>query len=444
MLRHNRVYRVLRAGVTIVAALLRYLLLKVRRWIPGLRPTARSWDRAHGKTGRAIYRLATRQGGAIIKLGQVVGARADVMPPALIAPLRGLHDQVPARPFAALRAHVERQLGRPVDEVFASIDERALAAASLAQVHRARLITGEDVVIKIQYPEARRLFPVDLGSMRRAIRVVRWLARLDLRPLADELAAMIALELDFAREAASTTRIRANFADDAGVRVPRVHEALSTDQLLVLEFLDGTPLSKPDALRADGVDLRALADRVATLYATMIFDHGFFHGDPHPGNLLVADGGQVIALLDFGMAKELPAGFADGAAAMIVKGLAGDVDGAIAAARTIGFDPTGDPASFTEMLRMLMGDHRGGRNPLDVLRGAAMKDIPGHFTLIGRVMILLNGLSHTLVPGERVIAQAIARRLAPRIFAAQAAQAAQAAAPAPAAAAPGVDVSGGR
>lgn len=418
-IRHWRVYRVLRAGLTIFFAIVRYLTLKVRRRIPGLRPTQASWDRAHRKTGRAIYRLATTQGGAFVKFGQVVGARKDVMPPALIEPLAGLHDQVPPRPLSELRRHVEHELGRPLDQVFASIDERALAAASLAQVHRARLVTGEDVVVKIQYPEARRLFPVDLGSMRRSVRVVRWLARLDLRPFADELAQMIALELDFSREAASTERVRENFAGVPGVRVPRVHRELSTDKLLVLEFVEGRALTAVDALRADGVDLRRLADQVATLYATMIFDHGFFHGDPHPGNILVADRGATLALLDFGLAKELPPGFADGVAVMLVKGLGGDVAGAVAAARTIGFDPAGDHAEFTEMLKMLMGDMSSGKNALEVLRGASMKDIPGHFTLIGRVMILLNGLSHSLVPGERVIAQAIARRLAPRIFAAK-------------------------
>lgn len=263
-MRHNRVYRFLRAGLTLIAAVLRYLSLRVRRWIPGLRPTERSWEKAHGKTGRAIYRLATRMGGGFVKLGQVVGARADVMPPALIGPLRGLHDQVPPRPFHTLRAHVEHELKRPIGEVFAEVNEEPIAAASLAQVHAARLRTGERVVIKIQYPEARRLFPVDLGSMRRAVRAVRWLARIDLRPLADELRNQVCLELEFDREADSTERIREAFAGDPTIRIPQVHRALSSDRLLVLEFLEGTPLTDLDALRARGVDLRRVAESVAT------------------------------------------------------------------------------------------------------------------------------------------------------------------------------------
>lgn len=416
-MRHNRVYRFLRAGLTLVAAVLRYLSLRVRRWIPGLRPTERSWQKAHAKTGQAIYHLATRMGGGFVKLGQVVGARADVMPAALIDPLRGLHDKVPPRPFATLRGHVERELGRPIDEVFDEVAEQPIAAASLAQVHAARLKSGEKVVIKIQYPEARRLFPVDLGSMRRAVRAVRWLARVDLRPLADELRNQVCLELEFDREARSTERIRATFAGDPRIRIPIVHRALSTERLLVLELLEGTPLTDLDSLRARGVDLRAVAGSVANLYATMIFEHGFFHGDPHPGNILVAPDGKTIVLLDFGLAKELPPGFADGAAAMIVKGMSGDVDGAVAAARSIGFELAGDPAAFQDLIRALMGDNDRARNALDSLRSVSMKGIPSDFAIIGRAFILLNGLSHRLAPGERLIAGAVARHLMPRVSA---------------------------
>jgi ubiquinone biosynthesis protein len=430
-LRHNRAYRFVRAGVTVLAAILRYVTLKVRRFVPGLRPTQASWDRAHGKTGRAIHRLATRMGGAFVKLGQVLGARADVMPPSLIEPLRGLHDRVPPRPFAALRDHVERELKRPIAEVFEHIDEQPIAAASLAQVHRARLKTpvslgpagssldgraGEDVVLKVQYPEARRLFPIDMGSLRRAVRAVRWLARIDLRPLADELAAQVCLELEFDREARSTERVRAAFAGRSGVRVPRVHTEHSTDKLLVLEFVEGKPLTGIEALSAAGVDLRQVATSVADLYATMIFEHGFFHGDPHPGNILVAPDGTTIVLLDFGLSKELPPGFADGAAMMIVKGMSGDLAGAIAAARSIGFETDGDPEAFRDLLRAFMGDNTRVRNAIDALRSASLKGIPSDFAIIGRAFILLNGLSHRLAPGERLIASAVTKQLAPRVL----------------------------
>src|SRR5688500_2511394 len=179
-MRRSRLYRVVRTGLLIAIVAWRYWWLQKRN-----APQAK-WDRAHAKTGRAIYKLATELGGAFVKLGQILGARADVLPPLFVEPLRGLHDRVPARPFSKLQKHLERELGKPIEEVFEHIEPTALAAASLAQVHRAKLATGEDVVVKIQYPEARKLFPIDMASLRRAVRVARWLnGGVDLRPLAD-------------------------------------------------------------------------------------------------------------------------------------------------------------------------------------------------------------------------------------------------------------------
>jgi len=302
--RNLRLYRVLRAGLVIATVAWRYWWLQKRERLARWRPTSDDWDRAHARTGASIYRLATALGGAFVKLGQVAGARADALPASLVAPLRQLHDRVPARPFSRLARHVERELGQPIGELFAHVEPEAIAAASLAQVHRARLVSGEDVVLKVQYPEARRLFPVDLGSLRRAIRVARWInSGLDLRVLADELAEFVGLELDFEREAASTERVRANLAGDRGVVVPTVYRA--TGKLLVLGYLRGTPLSALDSLRERGVDLGDVGRRVARLYAAMIFEHGFFQGDPHPGNLLVLEDGR-IGLLDFGLAKGCP------------------------------------------------------------------------------------------------------------------------------------------
>ena len=403
--------------MTIFFTVMRYLWLMLRARLRIARPSPARWQRAHGKTGRAIYRLSASLGGAFIKVGQVLGARADFFPEEFLAPLRGLHDHVPPRPLAKLRGHLEKQLGRPIAEVFTEIDAEALAAASLAQVHRARLVTGEDVAVKIQYPEARRLFPVDLASLRRAVRIVRWLnKRFDLRALADELAEFVALELDFVREGEATERVRKSLADDASVVVPRVFAEHSSDRLLVLEYVEGEPLSNVPGLRAAGIDLRELAEHVAGVYCKMIFEQGFFHGDPHPGNIFArADG--TIALLDFGLAKELPAGFGAGIAAMIVAAVANDGARLLAAARSIGFVvDTDDPAAMVELVKMMLGDYAASEQHfVDLMRSTTIDEVPSHFALIGRVFILLNGVSHTLVPGERVIARAVAGALATQL-----------------------------
>ncbi len=418
MLRRNRVYRLIRVSLTIFLAVCRYLWLMFRDKWPWFKPSQKSWDKAHARTGRSIYRLATRLNGAFVKLGQVLGSRADFFPAPFVDQLKDLHDRVPPRPFKKLRSHVEHELGKPLDEVFANVDEEPIAAASLAQVHKATLKDGQDVVIKVQYPEARRLFPGDLSSLRRAVRVVRWLNRsLDLRVLADELAEFIVLELEFDREAESTERVRKAFEGDSRVHVPRVYTDWSTNAILVLEFIEGKRLTDLDKLRAENVDLKKIAEQVAGLYVTMIFEHGFFHGDPHPGNMLLCEQ-YSIALLDFGLAKELPDGFGDGVADMLVHAVAGDGAAAMIAARSIGFDfQTEDPQQLLQLMKMLMGDYSSSERLVNVLKANSVTAVPPHFTLIVRAMVLLNGLSHKLVPNERIIAGTLARILMPRVAA---------------------------
>lgn len=357
-----------------------------------------------------------------------------MLPEALVAPLRGLHDRVPSRPLSKLEKHLEQQLAiaaraaepryadhrdrRPWREVFAEIEPTAIAAASLAQVHRGRLKDGREVAIKIQYPEVRELFPIDFGSFRRAVRVARWLNKsLDFRPIVDELAHFVLLELQFTRELQSTVRGRANLASDPTVVVPDVIESVSTDKLLVLGFLKGTALSRLDVLRSKGVDLRDIATRVANLYATMIFSHGFFHGDPHPGNILVLDDGR-LGLLDFGLAKELPTGFPRHMATMIAAGMSGDSKQALASARAVGFVISDAKAPALLMLiKAMLGDYGQAADLIKQVAPGEL-EVPHHFTLIGRVMIILSGLSHSLVPGERIIGGAMLAAVMPHLKAA--------------------------
>ena len=284
MLRRNRVYRVLRVAMTIAAAVMRYLWLMARDKLRLFRPRRGVVEQGAPQDGsrhlspcdRARRRVRQARPGAR-------RAGPTCFPAAFVEPLQGLHDRVPSRPFRKLRKHVERELGRSIEDAFESVSEEAIAAASLAQVHRARTAAGDDVVIKVQYPEARKLFPTDLGSLRRATRVLRFFNRkLDLRVLADELAEFVCLELDFGREAVSTDRIRGAFGDDDRVRIPVVHHDLSTARVLVLEYLEGERITDMEAW-AEIAEPRTIAERVASIYSSMIFDHGFLPRRPPPG-----------------------------------------------------------------------------------------------------------------------------------------------------------------
>ncbi len=207
-LRHLRPVRVLRVQLGLARVLPAYVRLIVAEARENGSTDQAAWDRAHHRAAREIKRVALAYAGAFVKAAQIGGARADVLPPVFIDELSQFHDAVPPRPFEQLRPIVERDLGRPLDEVFAEVDPEALAAASLAQVHRARLRDGREVVLKIQYPEARRIIPLDLRMVRLVGRVVNRIQRfVDLRAVIEEVTRFIERELDFANEVESTKRL---------------------------------------------------------------------------------------------------------------------------------------------------------------------------------------------------------------------------------------------
>ena len=255
-----------------------------------------------------VRRALEEMGPTFVKLGQVLATRVDLFPPEWIAEFGKLQNQAPAVPWEQVHAHLVAALGNEPEEVFAHFDRVPLAAASIAQVHRARLHDGTEVVVKVRRPGIRRVVEADMRLLRRAAQAVEDHLP-DLRqfqPLAmvRQFRASLARELDLAAECRHAERIAADLAGSEFLVVPRVHWEYTCEELNVQDFLDGTSVGQVVALEAAGVDRGLVARRGARMVLEMMFRKGFFHADPHPGNVMVLPGDR-IGLIDFGMVGRL-------------------------------------------------------------------------------------------------------------------------------------------
>lgn len=264
---------------------------------------------ADGDARPERVRLALQElGPTFVKAGQYLSTRADMIPPEYLRELAKLQDRVPPFPAEEARRILTEDLGRPIPALFARFDGHPLAAASIAQIHAAALPDGTEVVVKVERPKIREVVAVDLEIMAHIAALAErhledWRWRRPTRIVA-ELARSLDREMDFALEAAHVERFARQFRGDATVRVPQVYRALSSSRTLTLERLDGVKADDIRALERGGLDPRIVAERLAAHYLAMIFTHGFFHADPHPGNLMVQPG-HVVAYLDFGMTGRL-------------------------------------------------------------------------------------------------------------------------------------------
>ncbi len=389
------------------------------RRLPAAEAEAR-WSRFHHRSAESIYRAAIELQGLILKGCQFVGTRADVVPPEYVESLSRLQDRVPPRPFAEIRRTIEHELRCDLGEIFPWFARDPVAAASLAQVHEARLPSGERVAVKVQYPEIAALVKSDLANLRALLRGVGVLERgFDLEPLVAELARVVPRELNFLAEARNAETIAGFFAGRSDVGVPRVHWELTTRRVLVMEFIEGVRVTDTDGIRRAGLDPERVARTLAELYCEQILGRGFFHADPHPGNVLVEarPGGEGrVVLVDFGLARELPAQFREGALACVAAALRRDAHGLAEALLEIGFETRdGRPESLHEVAgfaleiaaefreQSLAGHSLGEqvRNRLpDAIRRNPLVRVPTHLVLVGRALALLAGVNRQL--GVRV------------------------------------------
>ncbi|MGW7299320.1 ABC1 kinase family protein [Streptomyces sp. NPDC054829] len=330
------------------------------------------WDRAmrpgpFGEQSARSARLALEEcGGAMIKLGQVLSTRRDLLPPHFIDEFSRLQSAVPPAPWPEVEAVLRKELGRPVFEVFESIEHRPLAAASVAQVHRARLLDGSTVVVKIQRPGVRETVERDLDivlALSRGLESrVRTAHAFGLRELSDGFAQSLREELDFrieARNANAVIRATRGVREGARVRIPRVYEEYTSARVLVQEWLEGVTFDRAGAVAEEaGLDRAALARTAFGSMLHQILRVGVFHADPHPGNLLLLDDGH-IGLIDFGSVGRI-----DPSARLAIRELLIAVD-------------RGDPAGLHDALLALLGTRATMHE--DLLSGPLLERELGRF-----------------------------------------------------------------
>jgi len=389
------------------------------------------------RIAQRFHVLAVDLGGLMIKVGQFMSSRLDVLPPEITKELEGLQDEVPPVPFPAIRALAEAELGVPLERAFSFVDPTPLAAASLGQAHRARLSDADaaqtgllDVVLKIQRPGIDQVVDVDLRALRR---VAGWLSRVrlvsdrvDMPALVEEFAHTSLEEIDYLHEATSAERFAQDFADDARVSVPELVWERTTRRVLTLQDVTAIKINDVDGLRAAGIDPSEVAVEFAAVMFDQLFVHGFFHADPHPGNIFVTplsgtDGGRTwkFTFIDFGMMGEVPEALRRGLRRLLIAAASRDGKGMVDGIRDVGvLLPSADTVELERAMTKLFARFGGmGFAELqdvdprefrafavefgDVVRSLPFQ-LPENFLLIIRAMSLTSGMCSSLDPAFNI------------------------------------------
>lgn len=377
-----------------------------------------------------IRNTALQMGGVLIKVGQFLSSRVDLLPTEYIEELSLLQDEVPGVPFADIRAVVEESLGAPLDVSFAEFDEAPVAAASLGQVHRARLPTGEVVAVKVQRPHMAAIVAADLAALRY---IVGWLdrhtpigKRANLPLILREFEETLTLELDYQAEGHHAERIATMFAGNPQVVVPHVYWSHSAGRVLSLQFMRGVKVTDFEAMEAAGIDRGETAEILMRAYLKQVVEVGYFHADPHPGNILVRPGPTVV-LLDFGMVGDISPAMRDNLRRVFLGVVRRDFDEILGALTKLGFIPTNADRrvlkqalawtidTFYEMsfAELQAVDPRLVLDRLQDVFYTQSVQIPAYFAFLGRALGTLSGLCTALDPSFQfvTVAEPFARRL---------------------------------
>jgi predicted unusual protein kinase regulating ubiquinone biosynthesis (AarF/ABC1/UbiB family) len=369
----------------------------------------------------AFRKTAIQLGVLMIKLGQFLSSRADLLPERALATLASLQDEVPPEPFSHIVAVLESELGKPVEQIFSVLEQKATAAASLGQVHKAILAsTGETVAVKVQRPNIEQLVRMDLSTLKFVIWVINRFVDtgefIDLMGFYREFRRTVYEEIDYVSEAANANRFKDMFKDDATIYIPSIHEEYVSRHVLVLEWIDGIKINDYAALDAAGIDRLEVAKRTVNTYFYQFFEGGFFHADPHPGNIFVKPGppdvGPIIEFVDFGMVGTLTKSMKKAMKDLFLSFVTRDSHALVTALNRLGFIGEGANIAVIErgvsiMMEQYYGMTLGEAREIEIpevtedvgrlLYGQPFQ-IPAQFAFTGKAIGTLIGVATGLAP----------------------------------------------
>ncbi|MGG4265916.1 ABC1 kinase family protein [Peribacillus simplex] len=362
--------------------------------------------------GERLHTILQSLGPTFIKLGQIASTRRDFVPEEIIRELEKLQDQVTPFPFEKVRKIIEAELGDSLENIFLEFQENPLATASIGQVHTARLPSQEVVAIKVQRPDILPTVETDLEILDDLARLmearISWARRYQIRKMIDEFAKSLRAELDYSSEGRNGERIAKQFIDDQGFKIPRIHWEYSTKRVLTMEFIQGIKINHYKQLDDEGYDRRKIAERLTNSMLQQILIDGFYHGDPHPGNIIILPG-NVVALMDFGMVGRLEDERKYQFASLVINLKRGSTNGLIKTLSDMGLltDET-DLVPLRADIDELRNNYYdiplsqislgGAVNDLLTVANRHQVQIPPEFTMLGKALITMEAIVEELDP----------------------------------------------
>jgi predicted unusual protein kinase regulating ubiquinone biosynthesis (AarF/ABC1/UbiB family) len=410
--------RFLKGLLVALRIIVSYRLFNIISVFIGVKRKQQLHKNLHRRNAVFFREKAIEMKGLMIKVGQFLSSRVDFLPDEYTSELSLLQDSVPPHDYNKIKKRITEELGAAPEDIFLKFNAEPIAAASLGQVHEAVLKDGRPAAVKIQYPDIEKIIETDIRMFKMVIRFLRGrYGRINFDMLHNEFSRIIRAELDYIEEGKNAERFSQNFRGDERVIFPAVYWEYTTRHVLTLEFVEGIKITECDVIKKSGINCAGTATLLGEIYSRMIYLHGFFHGDPHPGNIFVQQGPRLV-FVDFGMVQAIPDRIKRELRRFANAIVERDPEDAVDSLRKMGFILEGaDYSAIIDIAQSLMDKYRNISpkelkeltindiwDEIDnVIKVLDFIQIPNNFILLGRTIGILNGISSRLNPEINII-----------------------------------------